>query len=142
MEVVPGVPPPLGLVSWWTGDGNANDIIGGHNGTLQPGVTFAAGQSGEAFSFNGSGAVEVPNTADLSLGPTTPFTIEFWENRSSSAEPLHLIGKREGCSPAGGVTINYQLACCMGFMGDTTGAGASFELPLDSWHHEIGRAHV
>src|SRR5439155_8470225 len=29
------VTPPSGMVSWWPGDGNANDIQGGNNGTLQ-----------------------------------------------------------------------------------------------------------
>jgi len=30
------ISPPSGLVGWWPGDGNANDIIGGNNGTLTP----------------------------------------------------------------------------------------------------------
>src|SRR5207249_3535179 len=30
-------PPPAGLVSWWPGDGNADDIVGGNNGSLQNG---------------------------------------------------------------------------------------------------------
>src|ERR1051326_1464477 len=37
------VPPPTGLVSWWPGDGNADDIVRGNNGALQNGATFTAG---------------------------------------------------------------------------------------------------
>jgi hypothetical protein len=47
------VPPPAGLVSWWPGDGNAQDIIGPNDGTLQGGATFAPGVVGEAFKLNG-----------------------------------------------------------------------------------------
>src|SRR5262249_44765099 len=32
---------PDGIAGWWPGDGNANDIVGGNNGTLQGGATFA-----------------------------------------------------------------------------------------------------
>ncbi|MCP9492967.1 MAG: LamG domain-containing protein [Pyrinomonadaceae bacterium MAG19_C2-C3] len=47
------VQPPAGLVSWFPGEGNANDIQGNNNGTLQNGATFAAGRVGQAFSFDG-----------------------------------------------------------------------------------------
>jgi len=40
------VPPPAGLVSWWPGDGNANDIVGQNNGTLRGAATFIAGEVG------------------------------------------------------------------------------------------------
>src|SRR5258706_1025271 len=43
--------------SWWPGDGNATDLVAGNNGTLVGGVTFAQGEVGQAFSFNGSGYV-------------------------------------------------------------------------------------
>ena len=46
-------PPPPGMVAWWPGEGNANDIRGGNNGTPQGGVTFPAGEVGQAFSFDG-----------------------------------------------------------------------------------------
>jgi len=35
------VPPPSGLISWWPGEGNANDIVGINNGTLMNGATYA-----------------------------------------------------------------------------------------------------
>jgi len=46
---------PDGLVSWWPGEGNANDIADANNGTLQGGATFATGRVGQAFSFDGNG---------------------------------------------------------------------------------------
>src|ERR1051326_5483155 len=48
------VTPPSGMLGWWPGDGNANDISGqGKNGMLVNGTGFAAGEIGQAFSFNG-----------------------------------------------------------------------------------------
>src|SRR5262249_47736214 len=59
-------PPPSGLVSWWSGDGNALDIVGTNNGTAQGGVTFTTGKVGPAFSFDGAtGSVVVPDSASL-----------------------------------------------------------------------------
>jgi hypothetical protein len=47
-------PPASGLVAWWRADGDALDVIGGYNGTLVDGVTFATGQVGQAFNFDGT----------------------------------------------------------------------------------------
>jgi len=71
------LPPPSGLVGWWTGDGNALDIASTNNGTLQGGATdTAVGEVGQAFSFNGTTAyVTVPDTA--ALRPTN-LTVETW----------------------------------------------------------------
>ncbi|HVU45322.1 MAG TPA: Ig-like domain-containing protein [Terracidiphilus sp.] len=46
--------PPSGLVSWWTGDDTANDIVGGNNGTLENSAGYALGEVNDAFSLNGS----------------------------------------------------------------------------------------
>jgi hypothetical protein len=56
------VEPPEGLISWWPGDGNANDIQGVNDGTLLDGATFAVGLVGQAFSFDGIGHVSAPAT--------------------------------------------------------------------------------
>src|SRR5258706_4514474 len=45
--------PPSGLVSWWPGEGTADDAFGGNPGGLVNGVTFTPGKVGQAFNFNG-----------------------------------------------------------------------------------------
>ena len=55
------IPAPPGLVGWWPGDGNAYDLLGIHNGTLNSGATYAPGMSRQAFSLDG-------NTAYVDLG--------------------------------------------------------------------------
>ena len=68
---------PLGIVSWWPGNGNANDIIGTNNGTLSPsGASYGTGLVGQAFHFDGtSGYVQVPDSPTLKPANVT---IEAW----------------------------------------------------------------
>ena len=74
--------PPAGLVAWWPGEGNANDVAGTNNGTLSGGASFARGEVGQAFSFNGTNSyVEVPDSPTLRL--TNELTIEFWVRRQN-----------------------------------------------------------
>jgi hypothetical protein len=74
---------PSGQVGWWSGDGNANDIAGTSNGTLNGGAGFAVGKVGQTFSFDGiDDNVSVGNPASLQ---TQDFTIEAWIKRASSS---------------------------------------------------------
>jgi hypothetical protein len=71
-------PAPSGLADWWPGEGNANDIVGNNNGTLVGGATFAAGEVGQAFSFDGSsGYVSIPDSPSMDSF-TSSITIETW----------------------------------------------------------------
>ncbi len=75
------LPPPPGLLGWWPGDGDANDIVGGDNGVLTNGAVAAAqGLVGQAFAFDGVDSyVLLPNlVAGLNEG-----TVEFWFNLNS-----------------------------------------------------------
>ena len=79
-------PPPSGLVSWWPGDGNANDIQDGNNGTFVNGATFAAGKVGQAFSFDGiDDFVQVADNTNLQ---PTRFTIDAWIKTATIPEPI------------------------------------------------------
>jgi hypothetical protein len=65
------------MVGWWPGDGNANDIVGGNNGTLVGGVSFVPGEVGQAFSFDGTtGYVQIPSSP--ALQPLTAISIDAW----------------------------------------------------------------
>jgi hypothetical protein len=100
------IPPPSGLVGWWPGQGNANDLTGANNGTLSGGVTFINGEVGQAFNFNpASGTVIVPDSPSLRL--TNQLTIEAWINARSSDDVI-------GCAIVSKISINsgnngYQL---------------------------------
>jgi hypothetical protein len=86
------IPPPAGLVSWWRGQSNATDVISGNNGTLTGGVSFAVGEVGHGFSFNGTGEVIVPSTASLNL---QAMTLEVWVNPSGLDANVETILNKE-----------------------------------------------
>jgi uncharacterized repeat protein (TIGR01451 family) len=136
------VPRPVGMVSWWPGDSNANDIQGNNNGTLQNGATFAPGMVSQAFSFDGADdVVTVPNVPSLSFGPNSPMTVELWAYRTGEASVMHFIGKRTGC---GFNDFNYQMAFDptrgLQFGGDPVNAPVitGQQMPLNIWTHLAG----
>ena len=71
--------PPSGLVSWWPGDENPNDVVNGNNGLLQGGAAYwPNGKVAQAFNLDGStGYVQGPNIPLWNLG-TDDFTIDLW----------------------------------------------------------------
>jgi len=72
--------PSSGLAGWWPGEGNAQDIIGGNNGTLQNGATFAVGKVGQAFRFTADNdRVELGNPKNLQLSGGD-FSVDAWVN--------------------------------------------------------------
>lgn len=74
--------PPPGLVHWWTGDGDATDLVGGSPGTLQGVASFVPGLVDQAFAFDGTGG----SVATPAIFPPVG-TIELWVNPTSLADP-------------------------------------------------------
>ena len=81
----PDTPPscdsvPAGIVAWWPGQGTANDIIGGNNGTLMNGTGFTNGEVGTAFNLASSQyLVANPATpSSLDVGQGSGLTFEEW----------------------------------------------------------------
>ena len=98
------LPTPAGIVSWWSGEGSAADIVGANEGTLVDGGTFASAKVGQGFDIAGTGAfVEVGNNSSLEL---QQFSIEAWVYaRSAGSSPDTLgpavISKDTVNTPAG-----------------------------------------
>jgi hypothetical protein len=75
----PCIAPPNGLVGWWPGDGNTNDLAAGNNGVLHNGAAFATGKVGQGFSFDGvNDFVSAPHNTNLDI--TGDLTIDAWIN--------------------------------------------------------------
>lgn len=66
-----------GLVAHWPLDGNANDAVGGNNGTEYGDITYVGGVLGQAASFNGfSDYISAPHSTSLTING--PITISSW----------------------------------------------------------------
>lgn len=96
ITVMQCLPPPAGLVSWWPGDGNAIDVVGTNHGTLQNGATFAPGEVGQAFKFDGIDDYVTFGSTVGNFG-TSDFTIDFWVKTSSTRHEA-ILGKRPVCT--------------------------------------------
>ena len=65
-----------GTIAWYKAEGNANDAVGGHNGFLVNGTSFASGLVGQAFSLNGvNNYVNFGSSPAFDLGD---LTLEAW----------------------------------------------------------------
>ena len=140
-----GIAPPSGLVSWWPGDGNPNDIVDGNDGTLQNGATFAAGKVDQAFSLDGvDDKLTVADAANLDLAGD--FSIDMWAKpKAFTPGPGFdfLITKNDGFLSE---TANFQVTMSpTGVMRFIIGGGAGTGLfqfidapsaiPLNQWSH-------
>jgi hypothetical protein len=92
------VAPPSGIVSWWTADNTANDLMGLNHGTLISGATFAAGKVAAAFNMDGvNDRVQVADSESLKL--TASMTIEAWVKADAitpSGGPIFFRGDDRG----------------------------------------------
>jgi hypothetical protein len=89
---------PLGIVSWWPAEGNANDVIGAHQATLQNGTGFGTGKVGQAFSFDGvNNFIQIPDNPNLNSN-VNAFSVAFWMRTTSTGIVRALVNKRSLCS--------------------------------------------
>ncbi len=138
--------PSDGLVSWWRGDGNANDSAGSNHGSLLNGGTYAPGVFGLAFSLDGANDhVRVGNSSSLQF--TAAMTASAWVRASSlynrwspiitkwDAIPIDQRSFAFGIDPSG--------RAYFGLTRDGTDAGSvsatsGGAVPLDTWTHLAG----
>lgn len=138
-------PAPGNMLSWWKAEDDAIDTVGGNDGSLVNGATYADGLVDRAFSLESANDyIEVPHAESLSFGATDPMSIDFWAKRTGgSAVGQHLIGKRAGCGGAANWQIVFDRVVNNGvcFAGDyqtslsVCSTGGSADLPVGEWTH-------
>src|SRR5207249_1247758 len=72
------IAPPGGMLAWYPGDGNPNDIIGPYspNGIIGS-PQFIAARVGQGIKFGGNDGLIVPDAPALRFG-TTSFSVDAW----------------------------------------------------------------
>jgi hypothetical protein len=138
-------PPPPNMVSWWPGDGNANDIQGSNNGTLLNGATFAPGMVGQAFSFDGvDDEISIAHTPALNFGPSDSFTVDAWLKPSTSVLGTQRVALSLTyvCSPESILLIlltdgriDFAIRDSDNTAIDVTSPGSIVD---GQWHHVVG----
>lgn len=124
------VPPPAGLVGWWSGEGNAGDRLGANPGTPENGVRFLPGKVGDAFELDGvDDAVLIPHHP--SLDPrTNSFTLQAWVRASFSSGTIVVAEKYEcGEFCPNGASSVYGIEISAGFPLGTLRAGRANDVP-------------
>ncbi len=127
-----------GLVSWWPGDGNANDLVGGNHGSLMNGATFAPGKVGQAFSFDGvDDYVDIGDIADFEITSASSMSITGWVKTSANALAM-VVTKMDVFSPDFGwlvwVTIQGVLELQIANNDDHVRIETN-AVNDDQWHH-------
>jgi hypothetical protein len=126
-------PAPVGLVSWYPGDGTALDSRSRNDGTLQNGATFAAGRVGQAFNLDGvDDSVQIPHNANLNVNGS--FTGEAWifprTIQNNSPRIFEKIGGGGGFLFA--VDQNQSLNATINSVFTQSTSGS---VPLNQWTH-------
>jgi len=124
------------------GDGDANDIQDGNDGTLENGATFTAGQVDQAFSLDGvNDCVGVPSSANINPG-SVDFTVDFWMRTTSSGVLRAILNKRPVCANASFWGIRLRSDGHLGIELDQDATGTKLNnfvstIPVNdgNWHH-------
>lgn len=130
---------PSGQVGWWSGDGNANDIAGGNNGTLQNGAIHTIGKVGQSLTFDGENAVLATQNSTLNTAFPT-ISIEGWVNPTAhGTDSSGTFGKTIVSNTNGdGFALRLLNGVIQSDLRLTEGdARTTFGtvLPLNSWSH-------
>ncbi|MBI4045117.1 MAG: hypothetical protein HY392_05390 [Candidatus Diapherotrites archaeon] len=142
--IPPCTPLPPNTISWWPGDGNANDVVGDNNGTLENGAGFGTGKVNQAFRLDGrNDYVNVPDSPSLDING--PITIEAWVYPLSYPHYAGIVSKNSYSNRTYKFVINSDLD---GLYFELKGVGGYVSvitnykthplasiIPLDRWSH-------
>jgi uncharacterized repeat protein (TIGR01451 family) len=134
------IKPPSDLVSWWPGQGDARDILGNNQGTVNNGTLFTPGMVGLAFDLDGvDDYVSVPDNP--SLNPVNALTVDAWIKPNSPNNSSTPVVVKKGIMDDSGYSLeggNGEI----GFWVNITGRGwvssPSANIDPDQWVHVAG----
>jgi hypothetical protein len=139
----PAVAALAGLTDWWPGEGNANDIVGGQNGTLLNGVSFIPGAVGQAFHFDGVDDRVLINSP-FPFNQAGDATMAFWINCSPTAHQGIFWTRGDSADTNrfnifinSNATFGFDYRSPSGALHMLVGSGANtgVDIPRDTWTH-------
>src|SRR6266568_783606 len=132
-----------GLISWWKAEGNADDAVDANSGVLVNGTTFAGGEVGQAFNFNGADQLVVVSNSP-SLNPTSGLTLESWINVSdfSAIDVVAIADKDDPYAPVrqyqlgmGNTGSNWVFRAHVGLPSGYMYFGGTTAIQTGVWYH-------
>lgn len=147
------VPPPTGMTNWWTGDGNAFDIIGDQHGSMQGAAAFEAGKVAQSFRLNGTDAyVMVPNNPNAAFNFAGSFSIDAWIYlKSAPVDKAPIVSKWNDLGVhqrsyflalqpySGALRLRLDVSADGLFLGGHSSTVFSADaIPLNTWTHVAG----
>ncbi|MBL7220343.1 MAG: LamG domain-containing protein [Phycisphaerae bacterium] len=131
--------PSAGLVSRWSGEGNARDSMGRHHGRVVGAVKYVKGVSGQAFSLDGRAYIDMGNPAGLRI--TGNQTVALWLKPARLGLRQNLLAKAVGgegvfnLEPTGRVNYYYGISGGRNNPYDNITAGANVK--VGKWTHIV-----
>ena len=121
---------PPGMVDWWPGEANANDIYGSYNGIPANGMSYATGKQGLAFHFDGSTSyMAMSGAASIAV----PWTACMWVNRQNApGTGAALMGDGSYELKLEQYNGTRQVGVTQFGVGDYT---FGYSVPLNTWTH-------
>jgi len=86
LQITPVNPGTAGLVAQYPFNGNANDAVGGHNGTVSGTPTYAAGRVSQAIQLNG--VDQMVDVGAVGISGAAPRTIAGWARGNATVGAL------------------------------------------------------
>ena len=130
---------PSGIVSWWTADGNGNDIVGPNDGTTVNGAAFAAGRVDQAFSLDGvDDFVQVTTPVNLPLGNSArSFSVWFKTPRvlTTSTESAIVQYGTANSNQMFGLITSGNAPGKLYFYGHSNDLAGTTTIQPDTWYH-------
>jgi concanavalin A-like lectin/glucanase superfamily protein len=140
------ISPPSGLVSWWQGEGNANDVTGANPGVAYGGVTYNNGMVGLGFQLDGvSGHIRIKDAPSLRF--TSAMTVEAWVYPVASGAAQAIAVKWDAVGGPNQRSYSFALnganQVFLGISTDgtastTSSAASTTVIPLNQWTHVAG----
>lgn len=147
------LPPPPGMIGWWSGDGEARDLANDFHGSLEEGINFASGKVDQAFALDGiDDYVRIPDGTS-GLDGFGRLTIDAWINPDALQWPNQDTGgstsaivSKYNSTRADGIAYYFTLENShlrLGIFQSHSPASwiiieSDDSIPSNEWHHVTG----
>lgn len=143
------VSPPLDVqalrdaVTHWTGDGTANDVVGGTHAVAAEGVGFEPGRYGRAFSFDGTApGVSFGRRLNVDIATSREAAYAAWIKPHRTGEVVHILSYASPSGWSWAITGDGHQSFCLGHARpempcETSKLVGRSLLQASHWHHVV-----